>query len=78
MVNLFMPGDKVNYVGQNQKILSEVGTKMGVISARVGGEPNGVVVDFGDDAYIVSVNSLRKLHRDVDAELPRRRSRDEE
>jgi hypothetical protein len=78
MVQIFMPGDKVKYVGH--KLNNEVGTKLGVIVSRVQNGP-GLVVDFGDDAYICNESSLHKLAPAKDGEeveITRRRRRDDE
>jgi hypothetical protein len=75
---MYLPGDKVKYVGH--KYSHELGTKMGLVVARVQNGP-GVVVDFGDDAYIVNESSLRKQAPARDGEeieVSRKRRRDEE
>lgn len=74
MLHMFMPGDLVNYSGSNSKLNSEIGNKVGEVKCRVEGEPDGVVVDFGDDAYIVNASSLRRLPKEKgDIEITRNR-----
>lgn len=56
----FMPGDKVRYVGRKfARDLSGKG-KIGEVCAAVQGESNKLVVDFGDDSYVMSEASLEK------------------
>jgi len=54
---MFLPGDKVKYVGR----VAELGTKLGVVVCEIRNERNAVVVDFGDDAYICRAESLHKF-----------------
>jgi hypothetical protein len=70
-MNMYMPGDKVNYVGQ--KFSQELRTKLGVVVSKVQGEPYGVVVDFGENSYIVNINSLKRANvsRDVEVDIER-------
>jgi hypothetical protein len=54
---MFLPGDKVKYVGRR----NELATKRGEVVCEIRNERNAVVVDFGDDAYICYAESLRKF-----------------
>ena len=49
-MNKFQQGDKVQYCGERVKELSG---KLGVVHARVQNTETGVVVDFGNDCYIL-------------------------
>ena len=78
---MFLPGDKVKYVGpvvfrdDKGNNLSIAG-KMGEVVAKVAGEPNGFVVEFGDDAYVVSGSNLARCYVSLDTDTgykPRRR-----
>ena len=80
---MFMPGDKVKYVGD--KIFTDakgvpvnLATKVGEVVARVSGEPYGYVVEIGDDSYIMSGHNLARQYFAPGAEpsAPKRR-RDE-
>lgn len=78
MRSVFMPGDKVKYVGH--KLNQEVGTKIGVVISHVQNAP-GVVVEFGDDSFICNESSLRKQAPARDGEeieITRRRRNDDE
>jgi hypothetical protein len=50
-MNRFQQGDKVQYAGN--KLSKELAGKLGIIHARVGNSERGVVVDFGNDSYIL-------------------------
>ena len=79
---MFLPGDKVKYVGTGT-FRDERGANLGIagkrgeVIAKIAGEPNGFVVEFGDDSYIVSGDNLAKVyvHPDDDSSSykPRRR-----
>ena len=76
---MLLMGDKVKYVGR--KYSAELGTKLGEVVASVSGEDSMLVVDFGDDAYVVREFLLRKLTPTRDGEGPefsrKRRNEDE-
>jgi len=79
---MFLPGDKVKYVGTGT-FRDERGTNLGIagkrgeVIAKIAGEPNGFVVEFGDDSYIINGSNLARVHhhQDDDSEFyrPRRR-----
>ena len=76
----FFQGDKVKYVGS--KFRQELGTKRGEVVSRVQNQPSAVVVDFGDDAYICSENSLQRFTpspvvEEKEVDVMRRRHTDE-
>jgi len=56
---MFLPGDKVKYVGQ--KLRQELGTKRGEVVCEIRNDRGAVVVDFGDDTYICRAASLTKF-----------------
>lgn len=54
---IFQVGDKVSYKGS--KFSRELHGHLGIVLARIEKTQNGVVVDFGDDAYVMDeVHSL--------------------
>lgn len=53
---MYMAGDKVRYVGNNAK--HNLSGKIGEVVAPIQGEPNGFVVDFGDDTYVIDARNL--------------------
>ena len=60
MFNPFNQGDQVRYTGRKfARELSGKG-KIGEVCSRVSNEEGAVVVDFGDDSYVLSVSSLEK------------------
>lgn len=63
---MFLAGDKVKYVGQ--KFSHELHSKLGVVLGPIKNQSCGVVVDFGDDAYVVNESSLIKMisHKEPD------------
>jgi hypothetical protein len=65
----FQQGDKVNYCGE--KLASELSGKLGYVVGRVEGTQQGVVVDFGEHAYIMDeVAHLVKFQgRDLPARM---------
>lgn len=78
---MFLPGDKVKYVGpvafrdEKGNNLSIAG-KIGEVVAKIAKEPNGFVVEFGDEAYVVDGNNLRRSYVSTDTDngyKPRRR-----
>jgi len=76
-----MPGDLVNYIGK--KFARELNTKMGEVCARVSGSPDSVVVEFGDDSYIMHHRNLKKYvpspgTKEPEVQVRRRRIRDED
>ena len=86
---LYMPGDKVSYVGE--KLKEELGNSMGVVHAHLVGNPRGLVVDFGNgDSIVVDESKLApfqghlkgdgedKRKKDVKVEKRRSRRRDSE
>ena len=76
MMSLFMPGDKVKYYGN--KFKTELGTKVGLVVSCVKNEPDAFVIDFGDDVYILSVNSLQRVSANADWKPTRRHHNDDE
>jgi hypothetical protein len=55
---MYFQGDKVRYTGAKfARELSGKG-KIGEVCARVAGQEGAVVVNFGDDDYVVSERSL--------------------
>lgn len=70
----FMQGDKVNYVGNTWN--HELGNKLGVVIGRVQNQSNAIIVEFGDDAYILDECSLKRPHHispEQDIVIPRKR-----
>lgn len=57
---MFMPGDKVKYIGRS--LFSDLGSKTGEVISKVSGEENAFVVEFGDDAFLVSGASLSRSY----------------
>lgn len=55
----FMPFDKVHYVGE--KLHSQLKNKLGEVVSAVSGANGAYCVDFGDDAFIISENSLKRF-----------------
>lgn len=55
-------GDTVIYVGQ--KFHSDLSTRRGLVEGYIDGNPNSVVVSYGDDSYILLRTSLRKPSAD--------------
>lgn len=55
---MFQRFDRVDYVGS--KLTSELHSKVGNIISKVEREKGAYVVEFGDDAFIVSEANLRK------------------
>lgn len=55
---VYMPGDRVKYVGSGGS--HGLTNKIGEVVGRVTGEPNGFVVDFGDDSYVIDGRNLAK------------------
>jgi hypothetical protein len=47
----FQIGAKVTYIGE--KLAKELSGSLGIVEGFVGGQPNGVVVTFGSDAYVM-------------------------
>jgi hypothetical protein len=56
-----MPGDLVKYIGGT--FSKDLHSKTGVVVAHIKGEPNGVVVEFGDNTYVLNISSLSNLHK---------------
>jgi hypothetical protein len=50
----FQQGDKVTYMGK--KFASDLQGKLGEVVGRLANCSNGVVVDFGGDAYVLDEN----------------------
>jgi hypothetical protein len=50
-LNRFGQGDKVSYAGE--KFAKDLHGKLGIICGRIGGTEHGVVVDFGEDSYVM-------------------------
>lgn len=50
--------DRVVYVGS--KFAKELGGKIGEVVAKIDGEKDGFVVEFGGDAYVMPGKSLSK------------------
>jgi hypothetical protein len=55
----FQQDDKVTYKGT--RFARELHGKLGVVCSRVQNRPSGVVVDFGDDAYVMDESNLSKF-----------------
>lgn len=55
---VFMVGDRVSYVGTRFKLAG----KTGIIEARVQNQDNTFVVDFGDDAFVMSGSLLTRYN----------------
>jgi hypothetical protein len=65
----FQQGDSVKYVGE--KLAKELNGKVGYICGRVGKTETGVVVDFGDGAYIMDeVQHLARFVGKPKSDLP--------
>jgi hypothetical protein len=47
----YQQGDKVSYTGE--KFAKDLHGKLGVVCGRVGNTEHGVVVDFGDESYVM-------------------------
>ncbi len=84
-MDLFRPFDKVTYCGE--KFRGELRGKLGIINSRVQNSDTTYVVDFGDQAYIMSDSSLklfqaksREEHAKAEHEIyfKRRHKNDEE
>lgn len=78
---MFMPGDLVKYVGK--KFSRELNTKVGQVCARVDKSPDSVVVEFGDDSYIMHHRNLAKhvpspSSKEPEVQVRRRRRDDDE
>jgi hypothetical protein len=80
---MFLPGDKVKYVGStslrdNKANILSVSGKIGEVVAKVTGEPNGFVVEFGDDAFILNGDNLARCYvaSETDNSYKPRRRRD--
>jgi hypothetical protein len=57
----FMLGEKVSYTGSKHS--QELHGKLGEIIGRVSNDPEGVVVDFGSDSYVMNENRhLTRAH----------------
>jgi hypothetical protein len=56
-----MPGDLVKYVGGT--FSKDLHSKTGIVVAHIEGEPNGIIVEFGDNTYVLNVSSLYSTHR---------------
>lgn len=52
---LYFQGDKVMYRGSK---FPELRTKIGEVCGRVQGSTHGVVVDYGNDSYVMDGRSL--------------------
>ena len=52
---MYFQGDKVSYYGK----IMELRTKVGEVCARVRGSDSLVVVDFGDDSYVMNQRVLK-------------------
>jgi hypothetical protein len=78
---MFMPGDLVKYIGK--KFSRELNTKVGEVCSRVEKSPDAVVVEFGDDSYIMHHRNLAKHvpspgHKEPEVHVKRRRKYDED
>jgi hypothetical protein len=77
---MFMNGDKVRYVGN--KFRGEIGSRLGEVVAPVQNQPSAIVVDFGDNAYVCSFDSLSKVTyrptEEKEVEVVRRRPIEDE
>lgn len=65
---MFQQGDLVKYTGE--KLSKELGSKIGTVCARVGKTETGVVVDFGDDAYVIDERNLARTVAKAKTEEP--------
>lgn len=63
---VFMIGDRVSYVGTRFKLAG----KAGIIEARVQNQDDTFVVDFGDDAYVMSGSLLSRFSASQAKEKP--------
>jgi hypothetical protein len=78
---MFLPGDKVKYsgvaaFGNDRGNNLGIAGKTGEVIAKIAGEPNGFVVEFGDDAYVIDGSNLVRCFVQLDDEnryKPRRR-----
>ena len=74
---MFFAGDKVRYVGH--KFGSDLNTKMGVVIAIIQNNTNAVVVEFGDDTYVLNTSSVQRLTTNKDnVEVYRKRRTDDD
>ncbi len=78
---MFMPNDMVTYAGK--KFARELNGKIGHVCARVEKSPDSVVVEFGDDSYIMHNRNLRKYvpspgAKEPEVQVRRRRKYDED
>jgi hypothetical protein len=55
---IFFPGDKVVYQGSK---FPELRNKLGEVCAQVKNSPGTVVVDFGDNSYVMSNRVLDRF-----------------
>jgi hypothetical protein len=60
----FRFGDKVSYAGE--KFAKELRGKLGIVDATVGNSETEVVVDFGEDQFVMSELNLRPFQEKVD------------
>lgn len=66
---MFFPGDKVKYTGavvfrDDKGNNLGIAGKIGEVIAKIAGEPNGLVVEFGDDSYVVNASNLTRCYVD--------------
>lgn len=74
----FQQNDKVTYVGS--KLGKTLHGKIGIVCARIEKTDSGVVVEFGDDAYVMDEKHLSKFKategpRDQGPEVTKRKRR---
>lgn len=50
----FQQGDKVSYSGS--KFAKELHGKLGIVCGHVANQEGGIVVDFGEDSYVLDEN----------------------
>ncbi len=69
----FQVGDKVTYIGA--KFAQQLSGSLGIVTAHVKNSQTGVVVTFGDDAYVMCENKhLTRFQgrvKDPQAETPK-------
>ncbi len=79
-MRLYQQGDKVSYCGK--KFASDLNGKLGEVVARVEGTEHGIVVDFGDNAYVLDeekhVTRFRAAKGGAEPQVERRRARKDE
>lgn len=61
---LFMPGDRVKYVGSKTFVDGNstitLNSKIGEVVCKIKGDSDAFVVEFGDDAFVLRGENLRR------------------